>query len=264
MYIEKVTDKTLGEFLRCLQDKNEEDPRQTELRRLWYAEHSSKGLYAGLLKSKNGSSIGLYQTIPIEYSPLAGQQLTAILCLWIYGYDRGVGKQQGKGWGRFLLEAIEEEARRAGAKGVAAWGMDWQINWMPAAFFRHMGYKQTDSEDKVKVFWKPFSGAAQPPKLKRLSTRPIPSKKKVNVTVAANGWCLGCYKFLHARDAIKGLEHMVEYNEVEPVAEANILHLGRVGGIFLDGEVFQPYEICTPETVREKIKQMYQKKAGGI
>jgi len=261
MRIKKVTDKNLGKFLRCLQDKQEEDPRLTAMRRQWYEKHIAKGLQARLLIHDNGQVIGLYQTIPIEYSPLTGKDLTAVLCIWVHGYDQGVGIQQSQGYGRFLLNKIEEEARRTGVKGVAAWGMDWDVNWMPASFFEHMGYKQTDREDKVIVFWKPFSQDTKPPQLKRLPTPPPQGEKKVNVLVAANGWCLGCYKFLYAREAIKGLEDIVEYSEIDAVDKANMLHLGRVGGIFLDGEVFQPYEICTPESLRAEIKRIYQKKA---
>lgn len=261
MRIEQVTDKTLDEFLRCLKDKDQEDPRQTEIRRQWYNEHRQKGLFAGWVKSPDNSTVGLFQTIPIEYSPLAGQDLMVILCLWIHSYVWGVGVQQGKGLGRLLIDSLEEQARSTGAKGIAAWGIDWEVNWMPASFFRHIGYEQADSEDKVKVFWKPFSRDAQPPRLKRLPVLPAPGKDKVNVLVAANGWCLGCYKYLYARDALKGLEDIVDYTECAPPEKAAYLHLGLAGGIFLDGKVVQPYEICTPESIRTKIKQMHKKKA---
>ena len=80
------------------------------------------------------------------------------------------------------------------------------------------------------------------------------------MTVAANGWCLGCYKYLCAREAVKGLKHIVEYSEVSSPEQANILHLGKVGGIFLDGEVFLPYNICDIDSIRAEILRLYEQK----
>jgi GNAT superfamily N-acetyltransferase len=258
MRLVDVTEKTQSTFFRCLNPKEPDDGRQSAIRSDWYEKNKANGLRAKLLILDNGQIAALCQYIPIEHSHLVGEDMLAILCVWVHGYDRHVGNKQGMGYGRFILNCIEEDARLSGAKGVAAWGLDWEV-WMPVAFYEHMGYTPVDREDKVVVVWKPFSRDAMPPRLRRLATPPSRGTDKVDVTVAVNSWC-GCYKILCARDAVKGLEPWVEYTEVGTPDSANILHLGRVGGIFLDGEVFQPYQVCTAEALRAAIIRLYEQK----
>ena len=261
MRLVDVTEKTENIFFRCLHDEEPEDFQQTSIRRQWYKRNKSNGHRAKLLILDNGQIGGLCQYIPIEHSHLIGEDLLALLCMWVHGYEHGVGNQQSKGYGRFILNSIEEDARLSGLKGVAAWGMDWEINWMPLSFFDHMGYTHVDREDKVVVVWKPFYADAKPPELLRLESSPLKGTDKVNVTVAVNGWC-GCYKLLCAREAVKGLEDIVEYREVDTPDRTTILHLGKVGGVFLDGEVFQPYQLCTSDALRAEIIRLYKQKGG--
>jgi N-acetylglutamate synthase-like GNAT family acetyltransferase len=258
MQLVDLTDETKDTFFCCLNPKPPDDLREADTRRRWFERNLGHGLRAKLLISDDDRIVGMCQYIPIEHSHLVGRDLMASLCMWVHGYDRGVGNQQAKGYGRFMLTSIEEDARASGLKGVAAWGLDWEI-WMPVAFFEHMGYERADREDKVIVVWKPFTPKARPPKLKRLTRRPPGAKTKVNVTVAANAWC-GCYKIFCARDAIEGIEHMVEYTELDPPDEGSILHLGHAGGIFLDGEVFKPYEVCEADALRAEIIRLYAAK----
>lgn len=263
MRLVDVTPKTQNLFFRCLHDEQPVDPKILSIRRQWYERNKSNGLRAKFLILDSGQIGGLCQYIPIKHSPLIGQDLLTILCLWVHGYEHGVGNQQSKGYGRFMLDSIEEDARLSGKKGVAAWGMDWEIDWMPLSFFDHMGYTHVDREDKVVVVWKPFSQDAKSPKLLRLTEPPPKGTGKVNVTVAVNGWC-GCYKVLCAREAVKGLEDIVDYREVDTPDRATILHLGKVGGVYLDGEVFQPYQLCASDALRAEIIRLYDQQKGEI
>lgn len=263
MRLVDVTAETQNIFFRCLQEEQSVDPRLLEIRRRWYKKNKEKGLRTKLLLLDNGQVGGMCQYIPIEHSHLMGEDLLAILCFWVHGYEHGVGIQQGKGYGKFILDSIEKDAHISGAKGVAAWGMDWKINWMPASFFDHMGYPRVDEEEKVIVFWNPFCPGAKPPMLLRLDNPPPQGADKLNVTVAVNGWCLGCYKLLYAREAVEGLDDIVEYIEVETPEQAKILHLGNVGGIFLDGEAFQPYQICNKDELRTEIIRLGEQKRRG-
>jgi len=259
MKLMDVTEEKQNIFFRCLQDEMPEDPGAIAIRRSWYERNIENGHRAKLLILNDGRIGGLCQYIPIEHSHLVGEDLLAILCVWVNGYDHGVGNQQTQGYGRFMLNAIEEDARASGTKGVAAWGMDWEVNWMPVSFFEHMGYTAVDREDKVVVFWKPFSPDAKPPRLLRLANSPSKGNDKINLTVAVNGWC-GYYKLFCAREAIEGIEHMVEYEEIGSPDRATILHLGKVGGLYLDGEVFMPYQICTKDALRAEIIRLYEEK----
>ncbi len=260
MKLVDVAEKTENIFFRCLHDEIPENSQVTSIRKQWYERNKEKGLRAKLLILDKGKIGGLCQYIPIEHSPLVGEDLLAILCIWVHGYEHGVGIQQSKGYGRFMLNSIEEDARISGTKGVAAWGVDWKINWMPVAFFEHMGYERVDEEEKVAVFWKPFHPDAKPPRLLRLDNPPPKGIDKVNVTVAVNGWC-GSYKFLICREAVQGLEDIVEYAEVGTPECSAILHFGRVGGVFLDGEPFKPYEPPgSPDELRAEIVRLYERK----
>ena len=124
MKLVDVTRKTENVFFRCLHLEVPEDVEVTTMRRQWYEKNRNKGLRARLLILDNGQVGGLCQYIPIEHSHLVGEDLLTILCMWVHGYEHGVGNQQAKGYGRFVLNSIEEDARASGAKGVAAWGMD--------------------------------------------------------------------------------------------------------------------------------------------
>ena len=50
-----------------------------------------------------------------------GEDLLAIPCIWVHGYDHHIGNRQGKGYGRYILELIEKDAVESGAAGMVAW-----------------------------------------------------------------------------------------------------------------------------------------------
>ena len=79
--------------------------------------------------------------------------------------------------------------------------------------------------------------------------------------MADNQWCDCNMKLRKAREAIKGIEHLVEYTEVGPPCRDRMIHLGYVGGVFLDGEVYRPYELLdNAENLREEIVRLYERK----
>lgn len=66
---------------------------------------------------------------------------------------------------------------------------------------------------------------------------------------------------LTARKAIEGIEHLVEYREVESPGCNRILHLGHVGGVFLDGEAYRPYQLVgDSKDLRAEIVRLYAQK----
>jgi GNAT superfamily N-acetyltransferase len=228
-------------FFSCLHLEEPEDLEATAHSRNWYAEHKDKGYKAQVLVLDDGSIVGKCHYIPIEYSPFVGKELLAILCLCLWPYEHHVGDQRSKGYGQFMLNHVEQYARSAGFKGVVTWAMDW--HWNPVSFYEHMGYSRVDAEDKVVVVWKPFCDDAEPPRLLRLEQAPSAGREKVRVVVADNPWCDCNAKLVAAREAIRGIEHLVEYAEAGPPCCNRIIHLGYVGGVFLDGEVYRPYEL---------------------
>ena len=86
----------------------------------------------------------MIQYLPIEQSSVEGSGLYFIPCIWVHGHKQGRGNFQGRGMGRALLEAAEEDARALGAQGMAAWGL-WLPFWMRASCSKH-GYRSADRD----------------------------------------------------------------------------------------------------------------------
>ena len=65
------------------------------------------------------------------------------------------------------------------------------------------------------------------------------------------------------REAIKGIEQLIEYTEVETPYRNRIIHLGYVGGVFLDGKAYRPYQLIgKSEDLCAKIIRIYNQKQG--
>lgn len=95
MKLAGIDEATQGTFFRCLHDEKPEDPRAIGLRHRWYDRYKEKGLRAKVLMRDDDEIVGLGQYIPIEHSHLIGEDLFAILCIWVHGYEHLVGNWQG-------------------------------------------------------------------------------------------------------------------------------------------------------------------------
>jgi len=111
MKLVDVDHSTEGTFLRCLHDEAPDDPRVINLRRRWVDAHKDKGWRAKVLVLESGEVAALCQYMPIEHSHFVGEDLLVILCIWVHGYDHHIGNRQGNGYGRLILQRIQEEAR---------------------------------------------------------------------------------------------------------------------------------------------------------
>lgn len=172
------------------------------------------------------------------------------------------------GYGRLILEAIEEDARASGFGGVVAWGMDFPY-WNPVSFYEHMGYSRVDKEGMAVLVWKPFADTAMPPRFLRETSRPVSAGERVSVAVFTNGWCTGaCSQCVTAREAVAGLEDIVDYMEVDTSDPATLRAWGISDGLFVDGEPHRPNEPpCTSEALREEILEIVGRKrlrSGGV
>ena len=259
MELVDISADTERAFFTCLHLEEPEDLESTVHSRNWYAEYKDKGYKAQVLRLDDGRIVGKCHYIPIEYSSFVGRDLLAVLCLCVHPYEQHVGDQRRRGYGRLMLDYIERHARSSGFQGVVAWAMDW--HWNPVSFYEHMGYRRVDTQDKVVVVWKPFDPEAEPPQLLRLDDVLGAGREKVRVVVADNPWCDGNGKLMTAREAVTGIGHLVEYTEVGPPWRNRIIHLGHVGGVFLDGQAYRPYDfIGDSEDLRAEIIWRYERK----
>ena len=241
MELVDIDANTQGTFFRCLHDSEPENPEVIALRRRWYERHKRHGLRAKVLLREDKAVVGLCQYIPIEHSPFLGKDLLAILCIWVHGYEHLVGNQQRKGYGRYVLERIEDDARASGAKGVAAWGMDFPY-WNPVAFYEHMGYRRVDVRGPAVLCWKPMADDAKPPALMRAAREPSADPDRTKITVFVNGWCGGgCVICAMARKAVAGLDDPVAYEEIDTSDLAVMRLWGHDDGVYLDGRPFRAY-----------------------
>jgi len=157
MQLSDISTDTERALLTCLHLENPEDREVTEHRRKWYAKHKDKGYKGQVLVLDDGKIVGKCHTVPIEHSPFVGKDLLAILCIYVHMYEHHIGDQRRRGYGRFMLDRVEQDARSSGYKGLVAWAMDWDY-WNPVSFYEHMGYSRVDQEDKVVAVWKPLCG----------------------------------------------------------------------------------------------------------
>ncbi len=225
-------------FYRCMKE-NPLDPRVLAMRRQWRAIHKPRGHRAKLLKDDDGQVVGLTNYIPIEHSPYQGEKLMVVLCVWIHLYDVGPGDQGSKGYGRFMLGQIEDDARRSGCNGVV--GAANEFN--PFQFFEHMGYERVTQVGYKALVWKPFNGRAKPP---ALPDPVIPQRGphngpgRVQVRSVTDGWCMDCCeRCIMIRDVIR------EIGDKAELTEANMSENMRAQGesfdvVYIDGEPINP------------------------
>jgi len=257
----EIDETTEDTYYRCLHDEIPSDPRVMSMRREWRAMYKPKGHRAKVLKDDAGQVVGLTNYIPIEYSPYEGENLMAILCMWIHGYDHLVGNQQSQGYGRFMLEQIEADAKRSGCDGVTVWGKDYDA-WSPISFYEHMGYQRVDQSGIDVLAWKSFTDKAKAPRLMkptRVEVDKNTDTNKVQVTNITNGWCGGgCHQCMLVRDAVADIADKVELTQIYAHEKAEMrLHGESIDVVYVDGESYLP---DGPPYTKEDLKNVLLKR----
>ena len=122
-----------------------------------------RGMYDKGLRVKvatlGGDPAGFLYMIPIEICPWGpfGESLSVIPCLVI------LERAKGRGVGRALVAAAEEEARGQGRKGIATIAYYHDFWFMPTAFFEKCGFTEAQRRGKEAVLWKVFTPATDAP-----------------------------------------------------------------------------------------------------
>jgi hypothetical protein len=239
--LEDIGPETGDAFFRCLHLEEPADPVMMSVRTEWASRMTVRGLRAKVLLLDSGEVAGLCQYLPIEHSNYIGEGLMAIMCMWVHGYDHGIGNVQLRGMGRYMLERIESDACCSGMLGVAVWAKDFPY-WNPVSFYEHMGYERADQNGFDVLVWKKFSPDAVSPRLLRRRREPAVFPGKVSVTVFDNGWCGGetFYHRVMVDRALTGLEHIAVLTRVDTSDRKVMLDWGIASGLYLDGEAYRP------------------------
>lgn len=221
-------------YCKCLEDWSEEINEAGDYKKQWLEKKKQQGLRVKLAKNERNQIVGMIHYIPIEYSPIIGNGLYYIYCIWVHGYKKGVGNYQKQGVGKLLLEAAEKDCQELDAKGIVAWGILLPF-FMRSKWFKKQGYKRADRDGMIELIWKPFIENAEPPQLIRMKRKPAVEKGIVTITCFRNGWCpaqnLSCERM---KRAASEYQNHIKYIEIDTDIKDNLNEWGIADAIFID------------------------------
>lgn len=242
----------------CLEDWSEEMTEAGDHKARWHERMAARGLRVKLALDDNGVPGGMIQSLPIEEFYVDGRELWMILCIWVHGHKKGRGDHRRRGMGRALLAAIEDEARSAGAKGMAAWGLALPV-WMKASWFRKHGYRKADRDGIRTLVWKPFTPDAKAPRWIRERKRPEVSKAGADVVGFISGWCPAMnLTYERAKRAADACGDHASFRSIDTNDRETFLEWGISDGVFLNGTSLQ----SGPPPSYAKITRKISRKAG--
>ena len=245
-----------GSYFNCLEEWSDEMREAGQHKACWYQRYKDRGLRVKVYLDDDGEVAGMIQYLPVEHSFVSGSGLYFILCIWVHGYKDGIGERQGRGIGKALLEAAEQDARQLGARGIAAWGL-WLPFWMKASWFRRHGFKKAERNGISLLVWKPFSADATPPLLIKLKLIPPLTSGMVTVSAIINGWCPAQNMvYERSKRACEEFGEQVIFNSIDTSVRETFEEWGIVDGIFVDGKALS----YGPPLPYEKIKQKIAKR----
>lgn len=259
MEIVDLTEEYKKTYLVCLEDWSDEMIEAGDHKVKWYAKMKEKGLGVKLAVDDNKSAIGMIQYIPIEYSNAEGKDLYFIDCIWVHGYNEGLGNHQKKGVGKALLQAAEEDAKSRGAKGMVAWGLSLPF-WMKASWYKKHGYFKVDKESIAILLWKPFTNDAIPPKWIKQQKEPQKIPGKGTVTAFINGNCPAqAIVYERAKRAALDFGDNVVFQEINTSNREIFLEWGIFSGLFIDGKEIRTGPPPSYEDIKKKIAKKVKK-----
>jgi GNAT superfamily N-acetyltransferase len=246
-------------YFMCLEDWSDEMKEAGNHKEIWYNKMKNKGLGVKLALNKKEDVVGMIQYIPIEYSFAEGEDLYYINCIWVHGYDEGIGNHQKKGIGKKLINAAEEDVRGRGAKGIVAWGVSLPF-WMEASWFKKQGYEEVDRQNMGVLLWKPFSEDAVAPKWIKQKKTPEKISGKVSVTAFLNGWCPSQnIVFERAKRAALEFGDKVVFTEIDTFNREVFSEWGIADALFIDGKEIENGPPPSYEDIKNKIAEQVNK-----
>lgn len=240
----------------CLEDWSDELKEAGNYKKEWLERKKAQGLRVKLAKNEKNEIVGMIHYIPVEYSPVQGNDLYYIYCIWVHGYKQGVGNYQKRGIGTMLLEAAEADCRELGAGGIVAWGIILPF-FMRSKWFKKHGYGSVDRDGMLELVWKPFTDTAKSPQLIKIKKKPSAHAGVVTVTCFRNGWCpaqnMSCERM---KRAAAEYPDGVNYVEIDTDIKKNLDEWGVADGIFVDDKQIR----TGPPPGYEKLQKILKKK----
>jgi GNAT superfamily N-acetyltransferase len=259
MKIVDLTPEQRQPYFVCLEDWSEELKEGGNHKELWYQKMMDTGLRVKLAVDDDGRAGGMIQYVPIEHSFAEGKGLSFVLCIWVHGRKQGIGNWQGRGIGKALLRAAEQDAKERGALGMAAWGMALPV-FMKASWFRKQGYKAADRQGLQVLLWKPFEESAAAPRWIRKKKVPETMAGKVAVTAFLNGWCPAMNMvYERAKRAAAEFGDSVVFRTVDTLDRNVMLEWGISDALFVGSRQVKIGPPPSFKKIRQKIARQVKK-----
>ncbi len=250
------------DYFCCLEEWSVDMQESGDRKSSWYAHMKEKGLRVKLAEDEDGRVCGMIHYAPIENTYVRGENLFFIYCIWVHGHKEGRGNLQGRGAGRALLFAAEDDARASGARGIAAWGLALPF-WMKASWFKRHGYKKADRDGIAALMWKPFTDNARPPEWMKMRKKPGLVPGKVAVTAFVNGWCPAQNAaYERAKRASREFGDRVVFREYDTLDRSVLEEWGLVDAIFIDGKNIGSGPPPSYERIKKKIERRVKRLGG--
>ncbi|MBN2520667.1 MAG: GNAT family N-acetyltransferase, partial [Bacteroidales bacterium] len=186
---------------------------------------------------------GMIEYMPIEYSYAEGDYLYFVNCIWVHGYEiKEMGNKQGKGIGKELLKAAEEDVIKMNMNGLAVWGLSEPI-WMNAPWFEKQGYEKADQYKWFVLLWKAFNKNAIQPKWRKGKFKQELIPGKVKVTAFKSGQCSSENSIYYAaKKAASEFGNKVVFEEIDMNKNENKKKYGFDWRLYINGEnIFTNY-----------------------
>ncbi len=243
-------------------NESEEVDRDARRRLAWFKKKHDIGLRIKVVYV-DGEIAGFLYAVPIEHSPVGplGSDLMVVYCLVV------LKNYNGKGAGKALMDAVEEEAKLQGKKGLTTIGFRGEFWLLPASFYERHGFEEVESYkvgspgdsdvlEKVVLLWKPFDETAEAPKFpkSRYQFKPVPGKVVVDLF-----WDISCQTINIEAERVKEVAEefgdKVVFNEF-PVHEPGVyMKCQRHRGIFINGKEIGWGHEAPKDGVREAISK---------
>ncbi len=255
MEIIDITDEYSETYCKCLEEWSEEMKDAGNHKTEWYNNNKSNGLRVKLARDDT-KIVGMIQYIPVQYAPLHGKDIHYIYCIWVHGHTKGVGNYQKRGIGKLLLKAAEEDAKKLGSKGIAAWGIRLPF-FMRSAWFKKQGYKRVDVDGMSELVLKSFTADVEKPSFIKMKKRPEVGSERVRVTCFKNGWCPAQnIVYERAKRASEEYGRNVEFVGIDTNNREALLEYGIVDALFIDDKQIR----TGPPPSYEKVKKLIEKR----
>lgn len=163
MQVVDLTDEHMHFVTSCthVDDPNEESDSAARVRESWLRHNLGEGLKVKVAVD-DGRPVGFVHCLPIELGAwgMSGKDLMTIPCLTLR-YERVYRRELDSGYGRALIQAVAAEAKKE-KKGVAVMAYDNDFWFMPASFFKRLGYQEVARHGDAVIMLKPFEPVEHP------------------------------------------------------------------------------------------------------